>query len=93
MPLEIALACLDAGLTPEEGEWAATAGGATALGLSDRGALTPGSLGDLVVLDADSPVHLAYRPGGVPTAAVIKRGEVVVRGGRPEMPASGNLLG
>jgi imidazolonepropionase len=50
-------------LTPAEAVWSATAGGARALGRDDVGALRAGSRADLVVLDAPSYVHLAYRPG------------------------------
>lgn len=63
LPFCIAVAVRDMGLTPGEAVWAATAGGAAALGRSDIGSLVPGSRGNLVVLDAPSHVHLAYRPG------------------------------
>jgi len=43
--------------------WAATAGGAKALRRDDVGALAPGMRADLVMLDAPTRVHLAYRPG------------------------------
>ncbi len=52
-------------MTPDEAVWAATAGGALALRRDDvRGAGAPGKRADLVVLDAPSHIHLAYRPGG-----------------------------
>lgn len=74
MPFMIALATLHMGLTPAEALWAATRGGATALLLSDRGHLTPGAIGDLVILDAPSYLHLPYRPDGSVVAGVVKRG-------------------
>ena len=67
MPFCIAVAVRDMGLTPAEAVLAATVGGAAALLRDDVGHLRPGAWGDLVVLDAPSYVHLAYRPG-VPLA-------------------------
>lgn len=63
MPLMIALAVREMGMTPAEAVWAATAGGARALRRDDVGALAPGMRADLVLLDAPTRVHLAYRPG------------------------------
>jgi imidazolonepropionase len=63
MPLAVALAVREMGMTPAEAVHAATAGGAKALRRKDIGAIAPGMRADLVVLDAPSPVHLAYRPG------------------------------
>lgn len=63
VPFCIALAVREMGLTPSEAVSAATAGGAAALDRHDVGRLTVGSRADLVVLDAPSHVHLAYRPG------------------------------
>jgi imidazolonepropionase len=77
MPFVIALAVASSGMTPAEAIWSATAGGAAALGLDDRGVVAPGRIGDLVVLDAPSFVHLAYRPDGELVRSVVKRGRVV----------------
>jgi imidazolonepropionase len=63
LPLCIALAVREMGLTPAEALYAATAGGASALDRDDVGVLAPGRRADLVVLDAPSYLHLAYRPG------------------------------
>jgi imidazolonepropionase len=63
LPLCIALAVREMGMTPGEAVYAATAGGAAALDRDDVGALVPGKQADLVVLDAPTHVHLAYRPG------------------------------
>lgn len=63
MPLCIALAVREMGMTPAEAVWAATAGGARALRRDDVGVVRPGGRADLLVLDAPSYVHLAYRPG------------------------------
>lgn len=71
MPLMIALAVREMGLTPAEALWAATAGGARALRRSDVGVLAVGHPADLTVLEAPSYLHLAYRPG-VPLARVLE---------------------
>ncbi|MEO5535518.1 MAG: imidazolonepropionase, partial [Pseudolysinimonas sp.] len=59
----IAMAVRDMGLTPAEAVRAATLGGAAALRRDDIGHLRTGARADLVVLDAPTYVHLAYRPG------------------------------
>ncbi len=63
MPFVVALAVREMGLTAAEALWAATAGGARALRRDDVGHLRIGAQADLIVLDAPSYVHLAYRPG------------------------------
>jgi imidazolonepropionase len=67
MPLMIALAVREMGMTPAEALWSATAGAARALRRTDIGVLAPGKRADLTALDAPSAAHLAYRPG-VPLA-------------------------
>jgi len=59
----VALAVREMGMTPLEAIRAATRGGARALRRTDVGWLRPGARADLVVLEAPSYVHLAYRPG------------------------------
>ncbi len=68
LPLCIALAVREMGMTPLEAVLAATAGGAAALRRDDVGRIAVGARADLVLLDAPSHVHLAYRPG-VPLVA------------------------
>jgi imidazolonepropionase len=68
LPFCIALAVREMGMTPAEAVFAATATGAAALDRDDAGRLTPGHRADLVLLDAPSYLHLAYRPG-VPLVA------------------------
>ncbi|WP_017935941.1 imidazolonepropionase [Nocardioides sp. Iso805N] len=75
LPLCVALAVREMGMSPAEAVYAATAGGAAALDRSDVGALVPGRRADLVLLDAPSHVHLAYRPG-VPLVAGVWVGGV-----------------
>ena len=79
MPFVIALAVREMGMTIEEAVWAATAGGAVALRRTDVGRLSVGARADLLVLDAPSYTHLAYRPGVPLTAAVIEAGHVTFR--------------
>ncbi len=74
MPFVIALAVREMRMTPDEAVWAATAGGAKALRRDDVGVLAPGARADLVVLDAPSRTHLAYRPGVPLVHEVLKSG-------------------
>lgn len=63
MPLVIALAVREMGLTTAEALRAATIGSAQSLRRNDIGRLRPGARADLTVLDAPSYLHLSYRPG------------------------------
>jgi imidazolonepropionase len=63
VPFCIALAVREMRMSPAEALWAATAGGAKALWREDVGVVAAGKKADLVILDAPSYVHLAYRPG------------------------------
>jgi imidazolonepropionase len=76
MPFVIALAVRELAMTAEEAVWAATAGGAAALGRDDVGRLTAGKRADLVVLDAPSYTHVPYRPG-VPLVAGVLEGGIL----------------
>ncbi|MFG2051384.1 imidazolonepropionase [Micromonospora sp. NPDC048935] len=76
MPFCVALAVREMRMTPAEAVWAATAGGARALRRDDIGVLTPGARADLIVLDAPSYLHLAYRPGVPLIRQVIRNGVV-----------------
>ncbi|WP_285135888.1 imidazolonepropionase [Microbacterium sp. lyk4-40-TSB-66] len=83
LPLMIALAVREMGMTPAEAVWASTAGGARALRRTDVGVIAPGTRADLVLLDAPSRVHLAYRPGVPLVRRVWKDGEEWRGAGRP----------
>jgi imidazolonepropionase len=76
MPFVIALAVRDMRMTIDEAVHAATLGGARALRRPDIGRLSPGARADLVLLDAPSHLHLAYRPGVPLVAAVLEAGRL-----------------
>ena len=78
MPLCVALAVREMRMSPAEALWSATAGGALALRLDKVGWLGVGASADLVVLDAPSYIHLAYRPGVPLVSTVWRRGRQVV---------------
>ncbi|GIH74890.1 imidazolonepropionase [Planobispora longispora] len=77
MPFCVALAVREMGMTPLEAIRAATRGGAQALRRTDVGVLRRGARGDLVILEAPSYVHLAYRPGVPLVTQVWKEGRRV----------------
>ncbi|MEV0839394.1 imidazolonepropionase [Actinocatenispora sera] len=81
MPFCVALAVREMHLTPAEALWCATAGGAAALRRTDVGTITAGASADLVVLDAPSHVHLAYRPGVPLVHTVVANGEIAYQQG------------
>lgn len=78
MQLVVAVACLEMGLRLEEAVWSATRGGALALEEADKGRIVPAAVADLLVLEADSYRHLAYRPDANLVRTVIKQGDPVV---------------
>ena len=63
LPLMIALAVREMFFTPEQALWAATKGGALALRRTDVGHLAVGARADFSILNSNSYLHLAYRPG------------------------------
>jgi imidazolonepropionase len=74
MPFCLALAVREMHLTPAEALLAATRGGAAALRRDDVGHLGVGARADLVLLDAPSYLHLAYRPGVPLVSTVLHNG-------------------
>ncbi len=77
MPLAVALAVRELGMTPLEALAAATRGGARALRRTDVGHLGVGARGDAVILDAPDYRYLAYRPG-VPLVRTVLVGGVAL---------------
>ena len=77
MPFCIATAVSLLGFTVEEAVLAATFGGAQALRRDDIGQLRVGMKADLVLLDAPSYIHLAYRPGVNLVHSTYKSGRAV----------------
>ncbi len=74
MPFCVAIAVREMRMTPAEAIWSATMGGAKALRRNDIGHLGVGARADLVILDAPSCLHLAYRPGVPLVKQVLQRG-------------------
>ena len=77
MPFCIAAAVSLLGFTVEEAVCAATLGGAKALRRDDIGLIGIGNKADLVLLDAPSYIHLAYRPGVNLVHSTYKSGRAV----------------
>lgn len=70
------LACRLYRFSPAEALLAATAGGARALGLTDRGTLAAGQLADIQVWDVPAFEDVIYRLGNNAVVTVVKRGQV-----------------
>lgn len=77
MPFVIAVACSEYGLSATEAVQAATLGGAEALRRDDLGRLTPGARADLVAIDGDHWVEIAYHPGMDVIGGVVREGNPV----------------
>jgi imidazolonepropionase len=63
LPLAMNMACTLFRMTPEEALLGTTAHAARALGLADRGTLSPGLRADLCLWDLQHPAELSYRIG------------------------------
>lgn len=74
MQLVMALACRLYRFSPAEALYAATVGGAKALGLLDRGSLEPGKLADIQIWDSATFEDVIYRIGNNAVSMIIKRG-------------------
>ncbi len=77
MPFVIALAVRYCGLSVAEAIVASTLNAASALGLSDRGAIAPGLRADLVLLRHDDERRLAHEFGENPVERVVCAGRLL----------------
>jgi imidazolonepropionase len=76
MPFCVAVAVREMRMTPAEAVWSATIGGAKALRRNDVGHLGIDARADLMILDAPSYLHLAYRPGVPLIHQIVLKGEL-----------------
>lgn len=76
LTLAMNMACTLFRMTPEEALLGTTVHAARALGLADRGRISPGLRADLCIWDADHPAELAYRIGATPLYARIFGGRL-----------------
>ena len=82
MPMILALATLQMGLTIEEALTGATLNAAAALDrAAEIGSLEAGKRADIAVLNGPSYHHLVYHYGVNPIRHVVKNGEIVIRDG------------
>jgi imidazolonepropionase len=79
LPLVIAIACVEMGLTPAEALVAVTINAAHSLGMSATiGSIEPGKQADLVVWNVPALDQIPYWLGASLVRTVVKRGSVVV---------------
>lgn len=77
MSLAFFLAAVSLGLSPEEILWAATRGGALALGEQELGLLREGGPADLVLWNSTTLAHLPYHAAVNHAVLVLKDGHVI----------------
>lgn len=78
LPLMMTLACIKMHLTPSEALWAATLGGAYALGKADIvGTLLSGYDADICLWEAEDVDYIPYAYGDMMPSAVFKKGTLV----------------
>ena len=77
MPMSIALAVRNLGITAAQAITASTINGAHLLGFDDLGSIEPGKQADLVILRHQDERQLGYTFGGNPIDTVICNGQIV----------------
>lgn len=77
MPMAVALAVRNLGITAHEAIRACTSTAAGLLGLDDRGVLEPGARADVVLLRHSDERQLGYEFGGNPVDLVVCNGRIV----------------
>lgn len=82
MQFVLILACRQYGMAPEEALYAATAAGAKALLLDDRGVLSVGKKADLQLWDVDTYEDIFYKYTLNPVSHIFKNGELIVEHGQ-----------
>ena len=82
MQFVLILACRQYGMTPEEALYGATAAGAKALLMEDRGILAPGKKADIQIWDVDTYEDVFYKYTLNPVSHIFKNGELVVENGK-----------
>ena len=82
MQFVLILACRQYGMTPEEALYGATAAGAKALLMEDRGILAPGKKADLQIWDVDTYEDAFYKYTLNPVSHIFKNGELVIEHGK-----------
>ncbi len=78
LPFIMTISAIYLHMSAEELVWAATAGGARALGLNDRGRIEKSAKGDLLVMDIKEPTEIPYSMGMNLVKKVIKNGRIVI---------------
>ncbi len=86
MPMAIALAARNLGITASEAIAACTVNAAGLLGYSDSGLLKPGNRADLIMLRHNDERQLGYEFGGSHVDLVICNGQIINQSARPYSP-------
>jgi imidazolonepropionase len=81
LPLMMSLACMQMGMSCAEAWRAVTVEAAHAAGFADRGRLSPGSRGDLVIWDGDDHKQIIQHYGIRHARTVVAGGEIAVENG------------